>query len=239
MVKYKHFESINSTSTYLKDNYQTLDNMFFVSSSFQSAGHGRKGRKWLSKSGEDLLFSVLIKDKEIIKDYAYISLFSALEIVRYLKELNIKNVSIKWPNDVFVNDNKICGILLESVSYFSSIEALILGIGLNVNSSNFPKDLIHNPTSIFLETNQKQDIEKIKQLVFEKIEKMLFKFKGEKEKYLEEIKNNNYLKNKEVYALINNEKVLVKVLDINDDCSLKILYDNQIININSGEISFH
>ena len=77
MVKYKHFESINSTSTYLKDNYQTLDNMFFVSSSFQSAGHGRKGRKWLSKSGEDLLFSVLIKDKEIIKDFAYISLFSA------------------------------------------------------------------------------------------------------------------------------------------------------------------
>ena len=112
-------------------------------------------------------------------------------------------------------------------------------VTLSFNSSNFPNDLIHNPTSIFLETNQKQDIEKIKQFVFDKIEKMLFKFKGEKEKYLEEIKNNNYLKNKEVYALINNEKVLVKVLDINDDCSLKILYDNQIININSGEISFH
>lgn len=239
MKKYYHFKQINSTSTYLKKNYLKHDNLDFVSASFQSEGHGRTNRKWVSEKGENLLFSVLIKDQKIIKDFAYISLFSALEIMHILKEINIKDVSIKWPNDVFVNDKKICGILLESVSYTSDIDALILGIGINVNSSCFLGDYLIAPTSIFLETKKMMDLEKFKLKVFSVLEELLKNISLKKEEYLKEIKENNYLKDKEVYALINNDKTKVKVLDINDDCSLKVLCEDKIININSGEISFH
>jgi len=145
MVKYKHFESINSTSTYIKDNYQTLDNMFFVSSSFQSEGHGRKGRKWLSKSGEDLLFSVLIKDKEIIEDYAYISLFSALEIVRCLKELILQPQSEIQLFRKFLRENYFRiveeDMIFEDGKYYPLMRVVPVSQGAKLEEPDELKDL--------------------------------------------------------------------------------------------------
>ena len=109
-----HFNEIDSTNTYLKNNYLSLDNFTFVSSDYQSNGKGRNDRKWLSDSGENLMFSFLIKDSSLINIAPSLSMMAACEVAKLLEELDIKKVSIKWPNDVLVSDKKICGILLDA-----------------------------------------------------------------------------------------------------------------------------
>ena len=237
-MKSIHFKSIDSTSSYLKVNYNKYKNLTFVSTDFQSKGHGRNGREWVSKEKENLLFSILIKDEDLIKKYDCLSLASSVCIYEVLMNLGIENVSIKWPNDVLVNDKKICGILLESVSSGSNIEALVLGVGLNVNSKEFSNMIIF-PTSIQLETNKKISLKTVKKCVYEKFIKMFENIKRNESSYLDTIKNNNYLKNKKVYALIEGKKQFVEVIDINEDNSLKIKSGEEYKNVYSGEITFH
>ena len=134
------FDVIDSTNLYLKQNYQNEDNFTFVSALFQNKGKGRNVRKWQSTSGDNLLFSLLIKDKNILKNYQCLSMLTATAIFKVLKSLSIENVSIKWPNDVYVNDKKICGILLEGISYDNELKAIVIGVGLNVNENSFNND---------------------------------------------------------------------------------------------------
>ena len=235
---YLHFEEIDSTSSYLKRNYKDLDDLTLVSASFQTSGHGRMNRKWMNNRNENLMFSLLIKDKNLVNKFANFSLASAVCIFNALLDLDIKNVSIKWPNDVYVNDNKICGILLESISYNEGIEALIIGIGINVNSIFKDTELASKATSIYELTNKMYSIEEISTKVYKYIYKMLNDIKNNNYSYLNTVRDNNYLKNKEVYCFINNEEQLVRALDINDDNSLKVLLNNKEINVSSSEITF-
>lgn len=232
-----HFQEIDSTNTYLKNNYQTLENLTFVSADFQSAGRGRTGRIWDAKKGDNLLFSILIKDEELINKFKSISVISAYSIIQILEEYGIKNTSIKWPNDVYVMDDKICGILLEGVTT-DKFECLIIGIGLNVNQKEFNGEHLHQPTSIYKKLNKELDIDELKEKVFKQLETNLLKLKQDYDFY-QEIKNYDYLKNKEVYALINNEKKAIKVIGINDDYLLKIMVDGKEELMESGEVSFH
>lgn len=236
-MKVLHFEAIDSTSTYLKNHYQDLDNMTFISADYQSAGHGRNNRNWKSENGTNLLFSLLILDKELISLFKSISLISAYSIIEILKEYGINNCFIKWPNDVYVNDKKICGILLEAVTK-NEMECLIIGIGLNVNQKVFEGEYLRLPTSIYKELNKEIDLNELKLKVFNNLEKNLFKLK-EGYDFYSEIIGYDYLKDREVYAVLNNEEKKIKVVGINPDYSLKIKDGDTILDIDSGEISFH
>ena len=231
------FETIDSTSKYLKENYNNLKDFTFVSSLFQTEGRGRMERTWESKKGENLLFSLLIKQKSLLKLYSSISILSATVILNVLKdEYKIDDVSIKWPNDVYINSKKVSGILLEGISVSSSFECLIIGIGLNVNQKTF--DNI-NATSMSLSLGYDIDIKKLKNIIYDKLMTELGMLEDGSSNYLDTARKNNYLKDKCVYANISGEVVLVKALDINNDNSIKIEYDNKTYNLFSDEITFH
>ena len=135
MLKFKqiHFEEIDSTNNYLKNNYQHLDDFTFASADYQSQGKGRNNRTWISKAGENLMFSLLIKDDYLMERPTIISLVVAVEVAVILETYGIKKVSIKWPNDVLVGDKKICGILAEG----QLPNYLVVGVGLNINNDKF------------------------------------------------------------------------------------------------------
>lgn len=232
-----HFDSLDSTNTYLKNNYQNLNDMTFVSADYQTNGRGRTNRTWKSENGTNLLFSLLILDKTLIDSFKTISMMSAYSIVEVLNDLGLKDVTIKWPNDVYANDKKIAGILLEAVSK-SEIECLIVGVGLNVNQTDFNEDYLHTPTSIKKELDKEIKINELKEIVYKKFIDNLYKLQN-KYDFIEEIRNVNYLKDKNVYAIIEGKKIEVKVLDINEDYSLKIKNNEQILNLYSDEVSFH
>lgn len=233
-MKTIHFETIDSTNTYLKENYEKLDNFTFVSADFQSAGRGRNNRNWKSEKGENLLFSLLIKDKALIDKFSSLSVISAFSII---KALNLEHLSIKWPNDIYYKDSKLCGILLEAVT-INEIECLIIGIGLNVNQREFVGEYKRTPTSLYQITNQSQDMRLLKDKIFNQI---YYDFTKVKEGYdfYNDIKEYDYLKDRKVYAEINNEVQQIKVIGIDSDYSLKVLKDNETYNLSSGEITFH
>ena len=236
-MNYIHLSEVDSTNEYLKKNYQDLENYTFVSADNQLMGRGRNNRLWKSENGKNLLFSLLILDKELIKHYKEISIISAYSIIEELKELGLKDISIKWPNDVFVNDNKICGILLESVTK-NEMECLIVGIGLNVNQTDFDGEYIVEPTSIKKRINKDTNINLLKDRIYQRLIDNLEKLK-EGYNFYSFIKELDYLKNKRVYADINGCTKQVMINGINEDYSLSIYNNDSLENIESGEISFH
>lgn len=236
-MKKIHLSEVDSTNSYLKQNYKTLTNYTFVSTDKQTAGRGRNNRTWKSEDSKNLLFSLLILDKELIKEYKKISIISAYTIIEVLKEYNINDLSIKWPNDIYYKDDKLCGILLEAVTT-NDIECLIIGVGLNVNQELFDGDYIHKPISLKNILDKEISINNLKDKIYQKfISNLNNLLKGYD--YYQEIINYDYLKNKEVYAVVNDIKKKVIVKGINKDFSLMIIDEEKEIKIDSGEISFH
>ena len=235
-MNFLYFDTIDSTNDYLKNNYNDLNDLTFVSCKTQTSGKGRSKRKWYSDDN-NLLFSLLIKNKKLFSKYKDISIVSAYSIIEVLKEYRLNNLYLKWPNDVYVGDKKICGILMEAISS-QEIECLIIGVGLNVNQKEFKEDYIVEPTSISKELNKDLDIEVLKDKIYKQIEFNLKRIESDYDFY-SKIKELDYLKNREVYALINNQKQKVNVIGIDLDYSLKVIYDGKTVNLNSGEISFH
>lgn len=117
---------------------------------YQSAGRGQRGNKWNSEKGKNLMFSILFKPKDFrATNQFHISMAVASGVVDYLMAKGIE-ASVKWPNDIYSGDRKICGMLIENTLSGDRLAACIAGIGLNVNQRIFPQDL-PNPTSLVLE----------------------------------------------------------------------------------------
>ena len=225
-----HFKEIDSTNSYLKNTYRLLDNFTFVSADYQSKGKGREDRVWQSESGENLMFSFLIKNEELMKQSSILSILTAVEIAKEIEMFYIKGVSIKWPNDVLINDKKVCGILLEG----QLPEYLVVGVGLNVNQKRFPNDLRRPATSMALEFKNEIDIEEMKDRLFKNIVNRFSSLKTND--YLKYFREHNYLQNKKVRVLINNEPFIGEVVGIDDNFCLQILSRDMLLHIDSGEI---
>ena len=144
-----YFTSISSTNSQLKELLcvQDLEEFSVVQAGFQSAGRGQKGNFWESEAGENLTFSVLLKPTFIpIHKQFVLSQIVSLALKDTL-DIYISDVRIKWPNDIYYQDSKICGMLIENILDDNSIVSCIVGIGLNVNQLVFESDA-PNPVSI-------------------------------------------------------------------------------------------
>jgi len=118
----------------------------------QNSGRGRRGKKWISPSGSGIWMSFVLRPTIHPYGASMITLVAALSVVSALK--NIKNLecSIKWPNDIVANGKKICGILTEMSSELDSVNYIVIGIGINVNITEFDEDIKDIASSVFLET---------------------------------------------------------------------------------------
>lgn len=124
--------SIDSTNAYLKMNYKNFPSETVVVAKKQTEGYGRRGNYWHSDKG-GLWYSVLFKpSKRPMNPWHYVRIFS-LSIYDVLTKYNIK-AKIKWPNDILVDDKKICGIASEGIIKSKKPEAIIVGVGMNVNN---------------------------------------------------------------------------------------------------------
>ena len=142
-------ERVDSTNDEARRQISEIDNLSVVSALEQTKGRGQRGNRWSSQPGENLTFSLVVKDFRIkANEQSAISQATALSLVDLLSRHEIK-ARIKWPNDIYAGDEKICGILIENSLKGSEIDWSIIGIGLNVNQTAFPEDL-PNPTSMKL-----------------------------------------------------------------------------------------
>lgn len=127
-----------------------------VSAKFQSAGKGQRGKLWVSKPGENIAMSVVLADVRDM-DMFRMAFLVPVCVRQVLQEFMPEcQVVIKWPNDIYVHDKKICGILIENVFRGSSLKGSVVGIGINLNQSEFGlPDKV--PTSVVLETGRRHN----------------------------------------------------------------------------------
>lgn len=159
------FDVVESTNDEVRTRIDTLDNLSVIAARFQTAGRGQGDHKWHSRSGENLTFTAHLKfggergmAPLAVKDSLLITETVTLALRLYLEDKGI-HARIKWPNDIYVGDKKICGILIENVLDGIYVSSSIVGIGLNLNQTEFPADL-PNPISIAQITGHQYDGEK-------------------------------------------------------------------------------
>ena len=227
---YLHFDEIDSTNNYLKNSYQLLDNFTFVSTDYQSKGKGRNDRIWESSKGLNLMFSILVKDPKLLEISTILSIVTAVEVAKLLEEYSLNDVSVKWPNDVLINDKKICGILLEG----QLPNYLVIGVGLNVNQKEFPDHLRRPATSMVNILNRNVDLNDLKEQLFKSIVSNFNELN--REDYLSYFKNHNYLLNKRVKVIINQEIFIGEVVGIDDNFNIQILCNDILLHVDSGEL---
>lgn len=159
------FDRLQSTSTYLKANCEGLPQYAVVVAADQTAGRGQRGNSWESEPGKNLLMSMLYYPPASLPPSSQfiiskvVSLAVAHAVDRLLSGCDAPEVCVKWPNDIYVGDRKVCGILIEhSLASASAIGHTVIGIGLNVNQREF-RSGAPNPASIVSFTGKETNID--------------------------------------------------------------------------------
>lgn len=141
--------SVNSTNAYARSllSEEAPEEGTVIIAGDQKKGRGQGENTWHSKRGKNLLFSIILYPEFIRANNQFLlSKAISLGIHDYLRDY-VSDVSIKWPNDIYVDDRKIAGILIENDLVGSSLKSSIVGIGINMNQVKFPDD-IPNPVSL-------------------------------------------------------------------------------------------
>ena len=164
-------DAIDSTNSFVRKFYEGGKdfNPVCVRAIIQTSGRGQRGTNWMSKAGENLTFSILYPQKKLdISQYFHLSATVALSVLEVLKHLEIPDLSVKWPNDILSAKFKIGGILIENIVKTEGIVASVIGIGLNVNQSDF--DDLPQAGSLKSVTGRKFDLDDLLQKLVDKIE---------------------------------------------------------------------
>ena len=173
MPHYIKVSQTASTNTYLSRLAATLPGGTVIYTPSQTAGRGQKGNSWESEDGKNLTFSLLLKRPPVkARDQFYLSEASALAVVEALSAEAGDNFTVKWPNDVYWQDKKVCGMLLENSLDGSDIATCIVGIGINVNQECFLSDA-PNPVSLINITGHEHDLEALLKRVCSSIEQQV------------------------------------------------------------------
>jgi BirA family transcriptional regulator, biotin operon repressor / biotin---[acetyl-CoA-carboxylase] ligase len=164
-----YYESLTSTNTealmMLRKNEVPEGSVIY--SDFQSAGRGQPGNRWESEKGKNLLISIILYPGSVRPEEQFlISMTISLGICDFIDRY-IAGSKIKWPNDIYIKDDKIAGILIENTLIGDVIESSVAGIGININQETFPAD-IRNPVSLKTATGKDHDRDKcLKDLLYD------------------------------------------------------------------------
>lgn len=207
----------------------------------QTGGRGRKGREFFSPPGTGIYMSILLRPKLSAAESALLTTSAAVAVALSLESISGKDTQIKWVNDVFMDGKKVCGILTEASMSLENgwLDYAVLGIGINVAlpSDGFPNDLTEIATSVFSESNDYGDLRN--RLVAE----VLNNFMGFYEHLTDRLFLSEYRKRiislgKPVTVIKDNKQRKATAIDINDDCHLKVRYENGVEEyLSSGEVS--
>ena len=219
-------DSTNEYASKLLEKGKNIDNFLTVCSRIQEKGKGIYGSSWHSEDYKNLTFSIIFFPNNLnVKDNFLLSMSVSLGICDYLKTHKI-NSKIKWPNDILIDKKKICGILIETNIKSEQIQSSVIGVGLNINQTNFPGE-IKNPVSIKNITGRTYDIEEELKRISAFIIKRL---KNLAEENFADIKN-EYISNLYNYNILHTYKtktgtIEASVVDVNNDGVVILLTNN-------------
>jgi len=187
----------------------------------QSAGRGRRGAVWVCPVCEGLEFSQVLRPSMPRALWPRLALIAGLAVAKTLEKYGIA-AEVKWPNDVLIGGKKVAGILVES-----SDDAVIVGVGLNVNVADFPEEIADTATSLLRETGQEQD----GRILLEQLAQSILSHAGRAERdfseLLEQLRERCALSGKRVSLWLGNEAQMARVIGIGDRGELMVERNGQ------------
>jgi len=238
----KLLDSVDSTNTEAKNLFMQgeVEGLIVMARS-QTAGRGRKNRLWLSPIG-GLYFSILLKPRLGFENAPLLGLLSACAVARSLVALGIKNVRLKWPNDVLVEERKIAGILSEAVSIGDENVGVVVGIGVNQNCpvSDMPPGLQWPITSIIDEVGEETSIEALLCSIVNEIDALLklVEYDSSFVKVLDEWRETSSTLGARVRIYENDTTIEGIAIDIGVDGALIVETESDVVNVLLGDVSY-
>lgn len=233
-MKIHEFDELDSTMKYMRQNIEKFNEFDIVSVKNQTGGNGkgRNGNFFLLSEGM-AIFTFLVKERENLNyiEYLKLPLLVALAVVKGLKLSEDLNYMIKWTNDIYLYDKKICGILIEREQ-----NNFYVGIGININNE-IQKEIENVAVSLNGITGKKYDIKEIILNIVSEFKKIYTEFiSGNWPYQLKEINKINYLKNKKINIKISDSIVGGIVQNIDYSGKLEVLVNGTIKSFSIGEI---
>lgn len=196
LLQYPVLASTNTHMINLLASGEPMDEFCVVMTEEQSAGRGQGNNRWSSRAGKNLTFSILLLPDIPALDHFYLNMCVSLGVMRAVAA-HTGGAQVKWPNDIYVSDRKICGILIESSIKSGRIIRSVAGIGINVNQDEF-EDWVPNPTSVRLETGRETEIAEMLDEAVSYIAGYCDMLRGgQKDDILDEYHENMYLRGRE------------------------------------------
>lgn len=232
--------SINSTNDFLKSYSRTFSpsNFTVVSARYQTNGRGQRQKQWLSEPFKNLTFSILIKNIEQFElDIYLLNLITSITVSDFINLKINQETKVKWPNDIYVRNKKISGILIELIHKKNQTIDAIVGIGININQTQFLN--LRQTTSMALETNTFFELDLLLTQFAEKLETQILQFK--KDFATEILRNyNNRLYKRDSPALFitsENKQIMGIIKKVCLDGKIHIMDEDEIVHsYKNGEI---
>lgn len=232
--KFYHFNTLDSTNNKAKDFIKKGLNNIVIIAEKQKKGKGRFKRKWISELG-GLYMTILLKVDDLDK-VKFLTFISAISVAKTIKKLTKLKAKVKWPNDVLLNEKKICGILTETLS--NKENYALVGIGINVNQKKFSKNFIHKATSLYLETNKKFNIKNISKILIKEFSNLYQYYDGKNYKKIIEIwKKHSHTLGKKIKVKTTSGTYIGNAIDFDSNSNLILkLKNGRIKKIIEGDI---
>lgn len=230
------FDEIDSTNEYAKKIAKNASDGTIVAANVQTKGKGRRGRGFESKKG-GMYFSIILKPDVAIEEVPFITQMTACSIYKALSEMGVDTL-IKWPNDIIINDKKLCGILCEMSCEIDYLSYVVAGIGINMKKVDFEEEVGKIATSLEQEGYELDNL-----VLFWNILKNFDHFykkytMHDYDEMLDILRANSHILNKDIEILTSNEIKKAKAKDIDEKGFLVVEYENgDIEHINYGEVS--
>lgn len=189
---FKEVSSTNTVAKFLSNN--NVENGSVVISEKQTDARGRSGKSWESPLGGVWLSIILNQDVDHSR-LPLITLSTGVAVAKALERIGIKNPEIKWPNDIMINDKKVCGILTEAIAKFNTIENVIIGVGIDASfdMNEIPEDLQDGTTTLEKELGRKENESTLITIFLEEFENIINLFNEQEfEKILKEWRKRSY-----------------------------------------------
>ncbi len=226
------FDEISSTNEYAKELARNTKENILIVANKQTAGRGRLGRTFYSPFG-GIYMSVLFHPDRAVEKATDITVMASVAMVRTISSVLGIETQIKWVNDIYLNGKKVCGILTEGIfnSDNNSFDSVVLGVGLNLFTNDFPEDIKDIATSL-------SDKEKkgVKEALIDKFTQEFFDIFENKKEYFFEYKSRSLILGKTVEYLKDNTLHTANAVDISESGELIVIENGKKILLNSGEI---
>lgn len=232
-IPLEYFSSVDSTNNVCKrmlaDGRQGA---FLVAANHQTAGRGRHGKSFYSPADTGIYFSLVLRPNSSLQNAVTATTAAAVAVCKGIEKLTDRKPQIKWVNDVYLDDKKICGILTEAVTNFEegTVDSVIIGIGINISTDDFPHEL-DQAGSLATDVNRNA-------LVAEVVDELVKIAVTDYNEFIDYYRSHSYVLGKKINFIQNGRVTPATAVAIDETGGLVVeLEDNSTTTLRSGEIS--